>query len=444
MEHAGGEVPKVLGRGGLWKVGKELGRGAFSTVHEAVFAGDDIRGEMASTEWVLKVSKVPLAASLKKRKKDAQTPGATLLHREYTVYRILGETAARERLQLGEEAGFGLPKMPSAKVEWRYSSNSDGWCYLAMERLGPTVQAFVEANRDRGDSHMYMNIAAQCLWALRTLHKSDYIFRDVKPENFMLGRGETSGRVYIVDMGATCAGHNSKGLREPASPIGTPLFMSRSIHGGNPPVPRDDLESLGYMLVWMLAGTLPWENASSDAQVEKRKAETFIEELCGDIQDEEICDQVERYLNIVWGLGREENIPYHELAKTLSESLGCESNAMSLIAYGLKPKAKGKSKQTLSKGGAKSRQRKEIAEVIDVLSSDNESREDQDEQHEVGEIGENLEEGEEEETGKRYNLRSKKRKTPQLPPQQWTQKTHNDMNRTRKRKQKTEEKVMKF
>ena len=104
----------------------------------------------------------------------------------------------------------------------------------------------------------------QILERLRELHKKGYIYRDVKPSNFMIG--DDPSVIYMLDFGLV----KKIGKGRPLSPtknkkvlqnrlVGTPIFCSINAHVGENQGPKDDLESLVYMGVFFTR-PLPWEN----------------------------------------------------------------------------------------------------------------------------------------------------------------------------------------
>ena len=44
-------------------------------------------------------------------------------------------------------------------------------------------------------------IAYEIITRLENLHKINYIYRDIKPENFVIGRGVDCREVYLIDFG---------------------------------------------------------------------------------------------------------------------------------------------------------------------------------------------------------------------------------------------------
>jgi serine/threonine protein kinase len=99
------------------------------------------------------------------------------------------------------------------------------------------------------------------------LHNHHYVHLDVKPDNFMMGTGDKSNRVFLIDFGLTRLFRNPatckhvtqvKGL----DVTGTVRYSSINSHLGRTQSRRDDLESLAYTIVYLVKGRLPWQGVA--------------------------------------------------------------------------------------------------------------------------------------------------------------------------------------
>lgn len=100
-------------------------------------------------------------------------------------------------------------------------------------------------------------LARQLLQRLQYIHFHNFIHRDLKPRNIVIGVGDRTNLVYLIDFGL------SKEYRSPYTAkhipykkglgfIGTTTFASINSHMGLELGRRDDLESLAYVLFYFL------------------------------------------------------------------------------------------------------------------------------------------------------------------------------------------------
>lgn len=155
---------------------------------------------------------------------------------------------------------------------------------------------------------------------MQTIHREDLIYRDIKPDNFLLGRGQKRDDriVYIVDFGM--AKHyihpqtkQHIPYREKKSLSGTARYMSINTHLGREQSRRDDMEALGNVFMYFLRGSLPWQGLKARDNLEKyekigqRKQTIRVEELCADFPE-----QFSNYVSYVRHLGFEEEPDYQK------------------------------------------------------------------------------------------------------------------------------------
>ena len=97
---------------------------------------------------------------------------------------------------------------------------------------------------------------------MRDLHSFNFVHRDVKPDNFMFGYKEKTNKIHMIDFGMAskyydqATGHIA--FHQKASLTGTARFASANAHKGFELSRRDDLQSLGHMMLYLWLGKLPW------------------------------------------------------------------------------------------------------------------------------------------------------------------------------------------
>jgi len=125
-------------------------------------------------------------------------------------------------------------------------------------------------------------VADQLLTRIEYIHSKSLVHRDVKPDNFLVGTGRQGNTVYAIDFGLAedYRTVHSRGRHE-----GTCRYASISFHNGEEQYRRDDLESLGYVLVYFLRGSLPWQGlkASRGESRTKLVKEMKIKMLAGEL-----------------------------------------------------------------------------------------------------------------------------------------------------------------
>lgn len=126
------------------------------------------------------------------------------------------------------------------------------------------------------------------------MHNKSLIHRDIKPENFLIGQKKKNFLIYIIDFGLAKRYKNSKTgehipFVEGKQITGTVRYASIYTHLGKEQSRRDDLEGLGYILIYFLTGSLPWNGIQGKNKMEKYKnileckLKTVPKEICKDL-----------------------------------------------------------------------------------------------------------------------------------------------------------------
>lgn len=271
--------------GGHYRVGRRIGSGSFGEIH----MGTDLKTD---EEVAIKI--------------ESSTTKHPQLFLESKLLSQLCE-------------GVGIPKV-------RYSGNEGGYNVMVMDLLGPSLEDLFNFCSRKFTLKTVLLLAEQMLARIEFIHKQHYIHRDIKPDNFLMGLGKQGNLVYLIDFGLAKQYRDpltKKHIpyRENKSLTGTARYASVNTHQGIEQSRRDDLESLGYVLMYFNRGSLPWQGLKAVnkrqkyEKIREKKLATSIEELCQGYPIE-----FANYINICRSFKFDES-PNYELLKGLMKGL---------------------------------------------------------------------------------------------------------------------------
>lgn len=159
---------------------------------------------------------------------------------------------------------------------------------LALEILGKTLETLFEECNHSFSLKTVVMIAIQLLERVELIHKKNIIHRDLKPDNFLIGSGNMNQIIHIIDFGLSRQYKliNHIEYNKSSSFKGSLRYSSIRNHKGIEQSRRDDLESIGYILIYFMKGKLPWMGLKTN-DLKKRgeevytiKRNTSLEVLC--------------------------------------------------------------------------------------------------------------------------------------------------------------------
>lgn len=200
---------------------------------------------------------------------------------------------------------------------------------LVIDLLGPSLEDLFDHCGRRFTIKTVVMVAKQMLSRVQTIHEKNLIYRDIKPDNFLIGRPGTksSNVIHVVDFGMAKQYRDPKTkqhipYRERKSLSGTARYMSINTHLGREQSRRDDLEALGHVFMYFLRGGLPWQglkaatNKQKYEKIGEKKQTTAIKDLC-----EGFPEEFSKYLTYVRNLGFEDTPDYDYLRELFTQAL---------------------------------------------------------------------------------------------------------------------------
>ncbi|KXJ14274.1 Casein kinase I isoform alpha [Exaiptasia diaphana] len=236
--------------GGKYRLVRKIGSGSFGDIYLAVNMtnGDEV------------------AAKLESQK--ARHP--QLLY-ESKLYKIL-------------QGGVGIPSV-------RWFGQERDYNVLVMELLGPSLEDLFNFCSRRFTMKTVLMLADQMISRVEYVHNKNFIHRDIKPDNFLMGVGKNCNKLYLIDFGLAKKYRDSRSkqhipYREDKNLTGTARYASINAHLGIEQSRRDDMESLGYVLMYFNRTSLPWQGLKAATKKQKyekiseKKMSTPVEVLC--------------------------------------------------------------------------------------------------------------------------------------------------------------------
>ena len=243
--------------------------------------------------------------------------------------------------------GEGIPYIKSFGFSGEYN-------VLVMELLGKSLETLFQENNCKFSLKTVCMLAEQMITRLEYIHKKYILHRDIKPDNFTLGKGKKSHIIYLIDFGLSKKYKSSKGNHEHIKYsenkrlIGTARYASINALKGCEQGRRDDMESLGYVLMYFLRGNLPWQGLKvckgedRYKKIYEIKKNTPVDELCAGFP-KQFCE----YVRYTRNLGFEQEPNYDYLKKLIYNVMNkYEYNFDFLFDWGLK---KGNAKSEITK-----------------------------------------------------------------------------------------------
>lgn len=315
-------------------INEKIGEGSFGNVFNAL--------NLESKERV--------AIKIEEKQKDSD-----LLKREYQILKTLKNN--------------NIPKV-------YMFGNYQNMNAMVMELLGDSLTKCHEKMNKSISFESALILALELFKTIKFIHSLGFIHRDLKPDNIMFGKGKKSNIAYIIDFGL-CKKYMDNNIHIPFSSnkklVGTARFSSINSHKGYELSRRDDLESICYIIIYLIKGSLPWQGLTVEegenqyTKIFEKKNETRVCDLCSNLPS---C--IKEILQYVKNLDFDENPDYDFIIRNIENSLK-ENNQIDLnqditMLYDWNRKVKKSSKNILIK---KSEEEIDIKNALNQIMNSN-------------------------------------------------------------------------
>ena len=255
---------------------KKIGEGSFGKVYKAEYKGE---------YYAMKF--------------ESRSEGQNLLETEATIMSYLKG-----------------PNIPFIKT----FGNNNEYNILVMQLMGKSLEDIINI-RQKFSVKTTAMLGYQMITVLKFIHDRHIIHRDMKPDNFVMGYDDKNARLYLLDFGLAKKYRSSKTLIQypyikKKKLTGTARYASIHALEEMEQSRRDDLESAGYVMMYFLRGSLPWQGLRIKTKEDRykkileKKKETTSDELCKNFPEE-----FKYYIDYTKNLGYSENPDYEKLKK---------------------------------------------------------------------------------------------------------------------------------
>ncbi|KAL7663125.1 non-specific serine/threonine protein kinase [[Candida] zeylanoides] len=219
--------------GKKYRIGRKIGSGSFGDIYLGtnIISGEEVAIKLENTK--------------------AKHPQ---LEYEAKVYKALS-------------GGVGIPF-----VRW-YGTECD-YNAMVIDLLGPSLEDLFNYCNRKFSYKTVLLLADQLICRIEYIHARCFIHRDIKPDNFLMGIGRRGSQVNVIDFGLAKKYRDPRThlhipYRENKNLTGTARYTSVNTHLGIEQSRRDDLESLGYVLIYFCRGSLPWQGLKAVTKRQK-------------------------------------------------------------------------------------------------------------------------------------------------------------------------------
>lgn len=244
----------------------------------------------------------------------------------------------KENNDLLKKEAYSMLDLKCVHLPKVYSYGStNSYNILVMELLGDSLECCLNKSSRKISIKSTCMIGVEMVNILSFIHSKGFLHRDMKPDNFMFGRGSKVNKLYLIDFGLCKkyldSNKNHLPIQTGKKLVGTARYASINTHKGIEQGRRDDLESIGYILIYLIKGILPWQGLNIKqgedhyAKICQKKIEVKLTDLCNGLPK-----QFAAYIDYCRKLKYEET-PNYDYLLSLFKSVLEEEYKIVNIAY---------------------------------------------------------------------------------------------------------------
>lgn len=126
--------------------------------------------------------------------------------------------------------GHGIPEVKWVGIVRDYN-------VLVLELLGPSLEDLFNYSQRLFSLKTVLHLADQLIARLEYIHGKNFLHRDIKPDNFLMGVGDSTSKVYVIDFGLSKKYRDNRTrqhipFRDDKSLTGTARYASINAHRG--------------------------------------------------------------------------------------------------------------------------------------------------------------------------------------------------------------------
>jgi casein kinase I homolog HRR25 len=205
------------------------------------------------------------------------------------------ETSVYQRLA----GGIGIPS-----IHW--SGLEGDFHVMVSDLLGPSLEEVFNSHNRRFSLKTVLLLADQLISRIEYIHDKSFLHRCIGPQNLYLGRDILRDRVNVANFGFAKSYSSSTGFHIP--------YVEDMSFVGIENSRRDEMVSLGYLMLYFCRGSLPWQGLGGATKeeaftrIKEKKRDTPTETLCRGLPEEFL-----EYLDYTLSLRFDERPDYYYL-----------------------------------------------------------------------------------------------------------------------------------